>query len=124
MKPIFIAGPCVIESQELLECVAETLLSLNSRHGIDIIFKSSFDKANRTSGASFRGPGIERGLRMLADVKSKYGLSAASAREGEGECGDRRWREGPQGHQVTRGSFVRKGLFLSDGALFLSRYFA
>ena len=74
MKPIFIAGPCVIESQELLDCVAETLLSLNSRHGIDIIFKSSFDKANRTSGSSFRGPGIEKGLRMLADVKQKYGL--------------------------------------------------
>lgn len=74
MKPIFIAGPCVIESQELLDCVAETLLSLNSQHDIDIIFKASFDKANRTSGSSFRGPGIEKGLRMLADVKQKYGL--------------------------------------------------
>ena len=74
MKPIFIAGPCVIESAELLNTVAETIVSLNSQLGIDIIFKASFDKANRTSGASFRGPGIEKGLCMLSDVKSKYGL--------------------------------------------------
>lgn len=74
MQPIFIAGPCVIESQELLNTVAEELVRINNKLGIDIIFKASFDKANRTSIKSFRGPGLGRGLQMLADVKSKYGL--------------------------------------------------
>ncbi|MBR1466620.1 MAG: 3-deoxy-8-phosphooctulonate synthase [Bacteroidaceae bacterium] len=71
---IFIAGPCVIESSQLLDCVAEELVRLNKRMGVDIIFKASFDKANRTSIRSFRGPGMERGLQMLQDVKDKYGL--------------------------------------------------
>jgi 2-dehydro-3-deoxyphosphooctonate aldolase (KDO 8-P synthase) len=74
MKPIFIAGPCVIESSELLDVVAQKLVEINKALGIDIIFKASFDKANRTSIKSFRGPGMERGLQMLADIKSKYGL--------------------------------------------------
>ena len=74
MKPIFIAGPCVIESQELLNTVAEELVRLNHVFGIDIIFKASFDKANRTAAASFRGPGLEKGLQMLQEVKEKYGL--------------------------------------------------
>ena len=74
MQPIFIAGPCVIESQELLNTVAEVLVGINDRLGTDIIFKASFDKANRTSIKSFRGPGLEKGLQMLADVKSRYGL--------------------------------------------------
>ena len=74
MQPIFIAGPCVIESQELLNIVAEELVRINSKLGTDIIFKASFDKANRTSIHSFRGPGLEKGLQMLADIKSKYGL--------------------------------------------------
>ncbi len=69
-----IAGPCVIESAELLDTVAQQLLSINQTLGTDIIFKASFDKANRTSITSFRGPGIDRGLQMLADIKSKYGL--------------------------------------------------
>lgn len=73
-RPIFIAGPCVIESQECLETVAEELVRLNRQYGIDIIFKASFDKANRTSISSYRGPGMERGLLMLADIKAKYGL--------------------------------------------------
>ena len=73
-QPKIIAGPCVIESAELLDTVARTLVDINSRLGVDIIFKASFDKANRTSIRSFRGPGIERGLQMLADVKSRYGL--------------------------------------------------
>ncbi len=64
----------MIESQELLDTVAEELCRLNQKLGIDIIFKSSFDKANRTSIRSFRGPGLEKGLQMLADVKSRYGL--------------------------------------------------
>ena len=69
-----IAGPCVIESAELLDTVAQKLVEINKLLGTDIIFKASFDKANRTSITSFRGPGIDRGLQMLADVKSKYGL--------------------------------------------------
>ena len=73
MKNIFIAGPCVIESEQLLNTVAERIVAINGTLGTDIIFKTSFDKANRTSIRSFRGPGIERGLQMLADVKSRYG---------------------------------------------------
>lgn len=71
---IFIAGPCVIESSQLLDEVAEELVRLNKKYSVDIIFKASFDKANRTSIRSFRGPGMERGLQMLQDVKDKYGL--------------------------------------------------
>nr|AHF25215.1 3-deoxy-8-phosphooctulonate synthase [uncultured bacterium Contig196] len=74
MKSTFIAGPCVIESAELLDIVAAKLFEINKKLGTDIIFKASFDKANRTSIHSFRGPGIDKGLQMLADVKSKYGL--------------------------------------------------
>lgn len=73
-QPIFIAGPCVIESVALLDTVAQELVRINRALGTNIIFKASFDKANRTSIHSFRGPGIDRGLEMLADVKSKYGL--------------------------------------------------
>ncbi len=73
-KGTFIAGPCVIESAELLDTVAARLLEINDKLGTDIIFKASFDKANRTSIRSFRGPGLEKGLQMLADIKSKYGL--------------------------------------------------
>ena len=72
--PTFIAGPCVIESMELLETVAQELVRINKKLGTDIIFKSSFDKANRTSIHSFRGPGLEKGLQMLADIKEKYHL--------------------------------------------------
>ena len=73
-KKTIIAGPCVIESAELLDIVAQELVRINGALGTDIIFKASFDKANRTSIRSFRGPGLERGLQMLSDVKSKYGL--------------------------------------------------
>jgi 2-dehydro-3-deoxyphosphooctonate aldolase (KDO 8-P synthase) len=64
----------VIESAELLDTVAAKLVEINQKLGTDIIFKASFDKANRTSITSFRGPGIERGLQMMADIKAKYGL--------------------------------------------------
>ena len=74
MKQTFIAGPCVIESAELLDTVAAKLVEINEKLGTDIIFKASFDKANRTSVHSFRGPGIDHGLLMLSDVKAKYGL--------------------------------------------------
>ena len=70
----FIAGPCVIESAGLLDVVAERLAAINRRLGTEIIFKASFDKANRTSISSFRGPGLEKGLQMLSDVRSKWGL--------------------------------------------------
>ena len=69
-----IAGPCVIESAQLLDEVAATLVAINHRLHTDIIFKASFDKANRTSIRSFRGPGLEKGLQMLSDVKTKHGL--------------------------------------------------
>ena len=74
MQPLFIAGPCVIESQELLNTVAEKIVRINAKLGTDIIFKASFDKANRTSIHSFRGPGLDKGLQMLADIKERYGL--------------------------------------------------
>ena len=70
----FVAGPCVIESAELLDEVAAQLVEINRRLGTDIIFKASFDKANRTSLSSYRGVGLDKGLQMLSDVKSKWGL--------------------------------------------------
>lgn len=74
MKPVIIAGPCVIENAALLDTVAAELVRLNRKYGLDIIFKASFDKANRTSLSSFRGPGMEKGLGMLDEVKTKFGL--------------------------------------------------
>jgi len=75
MKDIkLIAGPCVIEAADVLDVVASELVRLNNKYGVEIIFKSSFDKANRTSISSFRGPGMDKGLQMLSDIKSKYGL--------------------------------------------------
>jgi len=69
-QPFFlIAGPCVVESEQLQLDVAGQLKEITSALGIPLIFKSSFDKANRTSGKSFRGPGIDEGLRVLAEVK-------------------------------------------------------
>ncbi len=72
--PLFIAGPCVIENAELLDTVARELVRLRDELKIRIVFKASFDKANRTSLASFRGPGLAKGLQMLADIKTKYAL--------------------------------------------------
>lgn len=74
MGNIFIAGPCVIETPEVTAAVAKELVRLNKLFGIDIIFKSSFDKANRTSLSSYRGPGLEKGLEVLKGVKDTYGL--------------------------------------------------
>lgn len=73
-QPFFISGPCVIESQELLEMVAQKLSEIRTKFQTPIIFKASFDKANRTSADSFRGPGLEKGLEMLAKIKEKYEL--------------------------------------------------
>jgi len=74
-KPLFlIAGPCVIESEQLALETSNALKELTSRLGIPFIYKSSFDKANRSSGASFRGPGMEEGLRILQKVKDEVGV--------------------------------------------------
>lgn len=73
-KPVIIAGPCAIESEELLHEVARELVIIGERLDVDIVMKSSFDKANRTSLTAFRGVGMERGLSLLSDVKDRYGL--------------------------------------------------
>ena len=74
-KPLFlIAGPCVIESEKLILDTAETLKLITEKLSIPLIFKASFDKANRSSASSFRGPGIEQGLRILERVKVELGL--------------------------------------------------
>jgi 2-dehydro-3-deoxyphosphooctonate aldolase (KDO 8-P synthase) len=69
-----IAGPCVIESRDLALEVAEQVKAITDRLGITYVFKASFDKANRSSGGSFRGPGVEEGLAVLAEVKQRLGL--------------------------------------------------
>ncbi len=70
-QPFFlIAGPCVVESEELQLRTAERLKAITDRLGIHFIFKSSFDKANRSSDKSFRGPGMDEGLRVLEKVRS------------------------------------------------------
>lgn len=76
--PLIIAGPCVIESAEVTFHTAEKLKAMCSAAGLPFVFKSSYDKANRTSVASYRGPGIEKGLRILADVKSRFGVPVLS----------------------------------------------
>ena len=69
-----IAGPCVIESRDLALEVAEQVKAITDRLGITYVFKASFDKANRSSGGSFRGPGVDQGLAVLAEVKQRLGL--------------------------------------------------
>ena len=74
-KPFFlIAGPCVVESLQLQIDVAGRLKEITGALGIPFIFKSSYDKANRSSGTSFRGPGVEKGLEILAKVKRELGV--------------------------------------------------
>ena len=72
--PFFIAGPCVIESRDFALGIARTVKEITDRQGVDVIFKASFDKANRSSVASFRGPGLEEGLEALAAVKEATGM--------------------------------------------------
>ena len=75
-RPFFlIAGPCVIESEAMVLDIASQMKEITDKLGIPYLFKASFDKANRTSGKSFRGPGLEKGLRILSEVKSKVGVS-------------------------------------------------
>jgi 2-dehydro-3-deoxyphosphooctonate aldolase (KDO 8-P synthase) len=71
---LWIAGPCVIESHDLTLRIADRLAELAERVGLPLVFKASFDKANRTSGKSFRGPGLTEGMRTLAAVKERTGL--------------------------------------------------
>jgi 2-dehydro-3-deoxyphosphooctonate aldolase (KDO 8-P synthase) len=78
-NPLFIiAGPCVIESQDVVFYTAEKLKEICRRVGLSFIFKSSYDKSNRTSLSSFRGPGMEKGLKMLSDVRSKFNVPVIS----------------------------------------------
>jgi 2-dehydro-3-deoxyphosphooctonate aldolase (KDO 8-P synthase) len=69
-----VAGPCVIESEEHATGLAGLLAAIAARLGVPLIFKASYDKANRTSGRSFRGPGLDDGLRVLAAIKSRFGV--------------------------------------------------
>ena len=74
-SPLFlVAGPCVIESEEIVDEVCGTVKEISERLGIQYIFKSSYDKANRQSYGSFRGPGIEKGLEILAGLREKYNV--------------------------------------------------
>jgi 2-dehydro-3-deoxyphosphooctonate aldolase (KDO 8-P synthase) len=78
-NPLFIvAGPCVIESEEVIFYTAERLKKICERIGLPLLFKSSYDKANRTSLSSFRGPGLEKGLRILSDMRSKFDIPIIS----------------------------------------------
>jgi 2-dehydro-3-deoxyphosphooctonate aldolase (KDO 8-P synthase) len=70
---LLVAGPCVLESEVLATSIAKHLVGLTKELGIPLIFKASFDKANRTSGKSFRGPGLTQGLKILAGIKKKFG---------------------------------------------------
>src|SRR5574344_2329883 len=73
-KLTILSGPCAIESQEILDVTACALKEITQKLGINYVFKSSFDKANRSSLTSYRGPGITKGLEMLAQIKEKYNL--------------------------------------------------
>jgi len=73
-KLTILAGPCAIESMEILDETAKGLKEITAKLGINFVFKSSFDKANRSSINSFRGPGLEKGLEMLQNIKDKYNL--------------------------------------------------
>ncbi len=77
-KMIVIAGPCVIESEKNSMLIAETMCAIADRLDIDYYFKASFDKANRTSINSYRGPGIDEGIRILKKIKNVYGLKIAT----------------------------------------------
>lgn len=77
-KMFLIGGPCVIESEDLVMEVASKMKEITDKLGINYIFKASFDKANRSSITSFRGPGLEKGLEILSRVKEKYGVALAT----------------------------------------------
>jgi 2-dehydro-3-deoxyphosphooctonate aldolase (KDO 8-P synthase) len=78
-NPLYIiAGPCVIESEDITFYTAKKLKEICGAVGLPLLFKSSYDKANRTSISSFRGPGLERGLQILSDVRNKFGIPIIS----------------------------------------------
>jgi 2-dehydro-3-deoxyphosphooctonate aldolase (KDO 8-P synthase) len=78
-NPLYIiAGPCVIESEDIAFYTAERLKVICSQVGLSLLFKSSYDKANRTSLSSFRGPGLEKGLQIFSDVRSRFGIPVIS----------------------------------------------
>ena len=81
-----IAGPCVIEGEEFTLRHARRVAEIASRHGVPVVFKCSFDKANRTSGKSFRGPGLHEGLKVLAKVKAETGLPVLTDVHAEEQC--------------------------------------
>lgn len=76
--PLFIAGPCVIESRDHTMKMAETMRALRDEMKINLVFKASFDKANRSSISSFRGPGLDKGLAILSEVRKEFGLAILS----------------------------------------------
>lgn len=84
---VLLSGPCVIESEDSVLRHAERLLELCDRHGVPVVFKSSFDKANRTSVNSFRGPGLEKGVKALAAVKKRFGCEILTDVHETIQCG-------------------------------------
>lgn len=76
--PFVIAGPCVIEDADVMDDIVSTLKEYSEELNFNLIFKASYDKANRTSVNSFRGPGIDKGLKILSDIKAKYGVPILS----------------------------------------------
>jgi 2-dehydro-3-deoxyphosphooctonate aldolase (KDO 8-P synthase) len=77
-SPLIIAGPCVIESEDVVFQTARQLKQICMQAGLSFVFKSSYDKANRSSVDSYRGPGIEKGLRILSDVRTKFEIPVIS----------------------------------------------
>ena len=87
-QPLFLmAGPCVIEGEQIVMDIAGRMKEITDRLGINYVFKASFDKANRTSSASYRGPGIDEGLRILQKVKDELGLPVITDRSEERRVG-------------------------------------
>ena len=86
-EPFLIAGPCVLESRELALSIAERLEEIAGERGVPLVFKASFDKANRTSGGSGRGPGLEQGLELLAAVREATGLPILTDVHLPDQCG-------------------------------------
>ena len=84
---VLIAGPCVIEGEEFTLRHARRVAEIARKHGVPVVFKCSFDKANRTSGKSFRGPGLREGLKVLAKVKAETGLPVLTDVHEREQCG-------------------------------------
>lgn len=85
-EPVFILGPCVMESADFVWSIADSLQKICTRAGVSWVFKASYDKANRTSVSSFRGPGVESGCRLLAEVREKFGVPVTTDVHSEREA--------------------------------------